>query len=948
MSSDIEQQGFFTLEEAIKLSQKELKPIFSKPKCTSKLLAKPPFRFLHDIITATLKSSYGFPKKYFPEKELSSDFFKDKESKIKFLEKLIFLTRFCFERTRSRNQDNLVASLKKVRSSKIVAGLEPIHTNVLLVCFACVAKVSDSHKSLVEECAKEYAKQKQLKQSSKAKAKGKDTDETEHNVQSPAKTPLVSSAKKTKTKKMKKSMTTTTPSSHDKKSNKTLLTKKIKACNSDLQQTREFLISLGITKPQCSDKLLKKPPFRFLHDLIMAVGRRTGFGMDIYSDFEKESSNVSKTKSSKIQFLEKIISHTKTILDLEFEIKPAKIVSGLESDKTCKFLQLLTVAAEVSIEGATEVTTQEESSSVGAAAEGGEVMLSELGDASNQVVVDKEENDILHSSSAEGVSTDNTQKEYVVEGGKEDRIERNVHARIDPKDSSPVIQEEKAPTNDTDIADSNGEDDVEETIPSLPPSTTTDTKLDGNENSDMVVKESASDGDVSPSRPAQVDIVEEHPQEMNIDEELQLLEKTRQMIEKDLGIQKPQCSDKLLRKPPTRFLYDLFMAIEKQANGFLDSILTPEEKQSYEYVRDKKVDFLEKIVQFVYNGGNDRDNTGVIVQATKVVSGKESVKNMCKFLQDLATKALKFQSKVADATNVQKAKEKEEEEVGKTPVSQHHTVTFLDDVQSHEQQEERFDHTNDLIDSPPSSMEEDDDIDEEDFQAFLMSQDIQAKTTLDNLRPTTAKRRPPRTLSQQLGEKDRPVFDDKRRRRRVKQVELNDDYMNQSTSGNNEENSMNNRAEGPIGIIPENESDEEEVNHSNDDKIPRKVITKRKTPQDNSVESMMNIIQKSVQSSITPLGKCMDRIINQKNFVRDIEQERESITRKYLSTKEKMDKIDRRNNKIYIEPLYVTLRDLEEQILETKRAIVEKKLAIHKNDERMNRILGAMSMGGCE
>lgn len=171
-----------------------------------------------------------------------------------------------------------------------MAGLEPIHTNVLLVCFACVAKAADSHKSLVEECAKEYTKQKQLKQSLKAKAKGKDTDGTEYNGQSPAKTPLISSAKKTKTKKMKKSMTTTPPSakplappsSHDNKSNKTLLTKKIKACNSDLQQTRESLISLGITKPHCSDKLLKKPPFRFLHDLIMAVGRKTGFGMDIY------------------------------------------------------------------------------------------------------------------------------------------------------------------------------------------------------------------------------------------------------------------------------------------------------------------------------------------------------------------------------------------------------------------------------------------------------------------------------------------------------------------------------------------------------------------------------------------------------------------------------------------------------------------------------------------
>jgi len=52
----------------------------------------------------------------------------------------------------------------------------------------------------------------------------------------------------------------------------------IDTCNEDVEQTRA-MISKIITKPKCSDKLLSKPPFRFIHDLVMNIGKATEFDL---------------------------------------------------------------------------------------------------------------------------------------------------------------------------------------------------------------------------------------------------------------------------------------------------------------------------------------------------------------------------------------------------------------------------------------------------------------------------------------------------------------------------------------------------------------------------------------------------------------------------------------------------------------------------------------------
>ncbi|KAG5331917.1 MIPT3 protein, partial [Acromyrmex charruanus] len=105
--------------EVIKKTQNVLGKYFKKPPLTEKLLRKPPFRFLHDIITAIIKET-NFLEGLFSEEELNSDNIKDKEAKLAFLTKLIDVVKLI-------SGANLM-----VRASKIISGQEPTKTNELL------------------------------------------------------------------------------------------------------------------------------------------------------------------------------------------------------------------------------------------------------------------------------------------------------------------------------------------------------------------------------------------------------------------------------------------------------------------------------------------------------------------------------------------------------------------------------------------------------------------------------------------------------------------------------------------------------------------------------------------------------------------------------------------------------------------------------------------------
>lgn len=188
--------------------------------------------------------------------ELDSSNYKDgKTAKIAFLNKLISLV----------NVGN--ASAIDVSPAKIVSGLESLNTNLLLTTFGKLAiDKSIDHNALIQHCLA-----------------GKGIDDFQRDKSGED----VAAAAKETAASIQDNSATLIPSDEDTNEVAVKRTKviipdtimeQLKACNEDIEQTRE-MISKIVTKPKCSDKLLSKPPFRFIHDLLVGIGKATEFDL---------------------------------------------------------------------------------------------------------------------------------------------------------------------------------------------------------------------------------------------------------------------------------------------------------------------------------------------------------------------------------------------------------------------------------------------------------------------------------------------------------------------------------------------------------------------------------------------------------------------------------------------------------------------------------------------
>ncbi|GBM40921.1 TRAF3-interacting protein 1 [Araneus ventricosus] len=111
-----------------------------------------------------------------------------------------------------------------------------------------------------------------------------------------------------------------------------------------IKKTQEILGSV-IKRPALTDKSLKKPPFRFLHDIITNIIKSSGFLKGLYTPAELQSENV-KDKESKILFLQKAADVLALVTNQPVSLKPSKVVAGHDPAKTNLFLQILGTAVK--------------------------------------------------------------------------------------------------------------------------------------------------------------------------------------------------------------------------------------------------------------------------------------------------------------------------------------------------------------------------------------------------------------------------------------------------------------------------------------------------------------------------------------------------------------------------------------------------------------------------
>jgi TRAF3-interacting protein 1 len=86
--------GDLNLDELVALARDKISAIISKPKMTEKLLSKPPFRFLHDTVSAITQAT-GFAAGLYNESELDSAAISDKHAKMSYLDKIFNLVGIC-------------------------------------------------------------------------------------------------------------------------------------------------------------------------------------------------------------------------------------------------------------------------------------------------------------------------------------------------------------------------------------------------------------------------------------------------------------------------------------------------------------------------------------------------------------------------------------------------------------------------------------------------------------------------------------------------------------------------------------------------------------------------------------------------------------------------------------------------------------------------------------
>lgn len=100
---------------------------------------------------------------------------------------------------------------------------------------------------------------------------------------------------------------------------------------------------LQLPAPEMTPKLLKRPPFRFIHDIVCGIdGRFAAYSHIIPAELQ-DSAKVD-TKEKKIEYLTILIDYVNKLMKVQLDVNPKKIVSGHEPEKTNIFLQYLAAA----------------------------------------------------------------------------------------------------------------------------------------------------------------------------------------------------------------------------------------------------------------------------------------------------------------------------------------------------------------------------------------------------------------------------------------------------------------------------------------------------------------------------------------------------------------------------------------------------------------------------
>lgn len=107
--------------------------------------------------------------------------------------------------------------------------------------------------------------------------------------------------------------------------------------------TVQAFAPLQLPSPELVPKLLKRPPFRYIHDLVTAINARFAAYTHIFPPELLDPARMD-TKEKKIEYLTLLVDYVGKLLKRKIDVNPKKIVAGNEPEKTNAFLQCVASA----------------------------------------------------------------------------------------------------------------------------------------------------------------------------------------------------------------------------------------------------------------------------------------------------------------------------------------------------------------------------------------------------------------------------------------------------------------------------------------------------------------------------------------------------------------------------------------------------------------------------
>jgi hypothetical protein len=266
-----------TLDDLVARTQQDLGSVITSPPLAPKLLSRPPFRFLHAVISSCIEEC-GFAEGLFDGDELDAELITGKDAKLAYLEKII------------RFVEDATGEQLSVDAASVVKGEDAEQTNLFLHALARGA--ADS---------KEQQRRAALEGIRTMSASGARDDDADDAAAA---------------KRMNRHATA-------------MPRLEAKESLDDLVATTQQVLGAVIREPELTRTLLRRPPFAFMHEVVSSVTRATGFGEGLYDGDDLSTENwKSRGATERVGYISKIVKLVEETLKEPLTITPEKVHSA--------------------------------------------------------------------------------------------------------------------------------------------------------------------------------------------------------------------------------------------------------------------------------------------------------------------------------------------------------------------------------------------------------------------------------------------------------------------------------------------------------------------------------------------------------------------------------------------------------------------------------------------